>query len=187
MENINEEDKIVTIHESGFAVIDVKRACQLCNMSNEFVSSINGNKLSSVQCNRTLRYAYGLLLAYFPFDKKQLAVYNKLSQKERMGFLSRYVVKLANRLNIPKSFIEEYKKSKDRFSFKRKYALDYHKNILIENEKLNGIDKIPNLMNSSEKYIESTSSGFYLESITKSLINSVIEIHINNNKQIGRK
>jgi hypothetical protein len=52
------------------------------------------------------------ILSIFPLKDKKLEYFLKLNAKDKCGYMSSYIMKIAKKMNIPNSFIEQYAKIK---------------------------------------------------------------------------
>lgn len=64
-----------------------------------------------------------LLLIYDNFHNKKLETFKKMKKEQRRGFLSKYIMKLANKHGVPKIYIDDFHELKKQYTrIKSKYS-----------------------------------------------------------------
>lgn len=68
-----------------------------------------------------------LLLIYDNFHNKKLETFKKMKKSQKKGFLSKYIMKLANKYGVPKIYIDEFHNLKREYNHtKMKYSKTTH-------------------------------------------------------------
>lgn len=78
--------------------------------------------IGNLNINRHLYQEFIKVLTICPFDDKKLKYFRTLNPSEKVGYLSRHIIKAAKIVGVPKVYIKNYLKIKYEYKTLRKNA-----------------------------------------------------------------
>lgn len=72
------------------------------------VTRYNLGMMETIRVSPSVRKSFARLLAFYPLSDKQLMTYKKLSKNQKLGFLSKYLIKLCKIKGIDNNIIQKY-------------------------------------------------------------------------------
>ncbi len=118
-------------------------------------------------------YWFSALLHFVPFKEADWKRYGKLDEKARFGYLSRHLIRNANKAGILKVFVDDYIDKKQNWEYAKKYykfdAEEFKKNHPYNMEALEP------LMTASRNEVRHNEAGHNLYITTINLIKATIQ------------
>lgn len=124
---------------------------------------------------RDLKKEIGFILTIYPISEKKISIYKSLDSKGKAGFLSRYLMGIANKVGVSQIIIKRYSNKKSDWKF-------YNKNFKITPEKIK--KSVEELVEKGKIYelsnnlkIEQKKDSIYIDMFreTRNLIELIIE------------
>lgn len=81
------------------------------------------NKLvGRMEINKNIKINFIKILMIFPLKDKKLKYFLSLSPKSKVGYMSKYMMKIARKIDIPQQMIEQYYDAKEQYKLYKSFT-----------------------------------------------------------------